>query len=133
MSLSDIPDVHKILINLTFGSGLAFQKFTGNSPNMGNLAVGDYIIYISGTMSSAYPSASSGLFVINDVFNSITINHAFNITAGVTMPFSYSVMLNLNSDVSNFTPSLTLIYDVSNTSNSTNSFNYLTWWIAKVL
>jgi hypothetical protein len=61
------------------------------------------------------------------------LTHAVNIPANVPLHFSFSVVLSLPSDVSNFTPTLTLFNNVGDLSQSTTTFEELTWWIAKIV
>jgi hypothetical protein len=115
------------------GGNFTFQKFTGNSTNFGGLTTGDYLIFVSGLWGTTQPTATSGMFSITYSQNVMGLTHAVNIPADVPLHFSFSVVLSLSSNVSDFTPTLTLFINVGNMSQSTTTFEELTWWFAKIV
>jgi hypothetical protein len=125
MSLEDLPGINRLLGGAVSGPGLTFEKFTGNSPNMGNRN-GDYIIYVSGNISVPEPNVSSGYFDLFDFGHLVGTTIPINIPALVNISFSFSVMLTLNN-IPNFTPTLTLHLNINNIGNSTTNLGALTW------
>lgn len=116
------------------GAILKFKKYTGNFINVGNLTASDYIIYVYSNLdnNNAPSAATSGVITIRSGLT-IFISHPLNMIKGDTIPFSYSVMLPLPTDVSNLELFIVFTYDVKDPQKTTITVQNLIWWIAKVL
>jgi hypothetical protein len=135
MSLSDIPDVHKVLINPTFGLSLTFTKYTttNNEITLNDLTAGDYLIYASGQLASALTNplvgnASFLLVIMGQPSTVLSTTDASNLDSGGLQLFTNSGILFWGPSAN----SGTLSFTISDGTTIINTFSTLIFWIAKI-